>query len=142
MIYLLEGKFDRSTSQKHRTILVVRGAVVVLCFPFSAMNTSIKVTPINGGSVGSGGMCSLLELGTTSRVLLDCGISLSTLAQQVDIMDENARRRSTEYIEQMLKKLEEIKFGDNTGRYKEHIFNHSELCTNHYLASHVPITQI
>ena len=107
------------------------------------MNTSIKVTPINGGSVGSSGMCSLLELGTTSRVLLDCGISLSTLAQQVDIMDENARRRSTEYIEQMLKKLEEIKFGDNTGRYKEHIFNHSKLrITHHYLASHVPITQI
>ena len=75
------------------------------------MNTSIKVTPFNGGSSGSTGICSLLELGTDTRVLLDCGISLSSLVQQMDIMDENARKKSTEYIEQMLKKLEEIKFG-------------------------------
>lgn len=78
------------------------------------MNTLIGFTPLNGGSGGSSGYCSLLEFEDNCRVLLDCGTSLSSLAQQMDGIDENKRNKSMKEIEQMLSKLEEIQFGGDT----------------------------
>ena len=78
------------------------------------MNTPIEFTPFNGGSGGSSGYCSLLEFESSSRILLDCGPSLSTLAHQMDVNDENKRNKSMNEIERMLSKLEEIQFGGDT----------------------------
>ena len=50
----------------------------------------MEFTPLTGCSrFGPSGYCSLLEFEGKTRVLLDCGISFSTLSQRMNVVDDD-----------------------------------------------------
>ena len=88
----------------------------------------MEFTPLTGCSrFGPSGYCSLLEFEGKTRVLLDCGISFSTLSQRMNVVDDDddddgdgdgdddkERHKVENDIDRILRKLEEINFGGDT----------------------------